>query len=154
VPSSERGGGVSKVGGEGRGGGVRGGLPSPPVSRTLLNFDPKCFDVVLSIVLANGCLFASFQKSDSVSIVGAAARHDRNAVCKAQVRVKRDLLQCQKRPTTVSKETYYSVKRDLLQCQKRPTTVSKETYYSVKRDLLQCQKRPTTVSKETYYSVK
>jgi len=29
------------------------------------------------------------------------------------------------------------VKRDLLQCQKRPTTVSKETYYSVKRDL-QC----------------
>jgi len=34
---------------------------------------------------------------------------------------KRDLLQCL-----------------LLQCQKRPTTVSKETYYSVKRDLLQC----------------
>ena len=32
--------------------------------------------------------------------------------------------------TIVSKETYYSVKRDLLQCQKRPTTVSKETYYS------------------------
>jgi len=46
--------------------------------------------------------------------------------------------------------SYYSVKRDLLQCQKRPTTVSKETYleigvmedraeqlsyYSVKRDL-------------------
>jgi len=37
----------------------------------------------------------------------------------------------------------------LCECQKRPTTVSKETYYSVKRDLLQCQKRPTTVSKET-----
>jgi len=35
----------------------------------------------------------------------------------------------------LSKETYYSVKRDLLQCQKRPTTVSKETYYNVKRDL-------------------
>ena len=34
-----------------------------------------------------------------------------------------DLLQCQKRPITVSKETCYSVKRDLLQCQ---------------RDLLQC----------------
>ncbi len=32
----------------------------------------------------------------------------------------------------------HSVKRDLLQCQKRPTTVSKETYYSVKRDLLHC----------------
>jgi hypothetical protein len=32
------------------------------------------------------------------------------------------------RATTMSKETYYSVKRDLLQCQKRPTTVSKETY--------------------------
>ena len=98
--------------------------------------------------------------------------------------VKRDLLLCQKRPTTVSKETYYY--RDLLQCQKRPTTVSKETYYyrdlllcqkrpttiskrvgqrgnrcggrlafdSIKRDLLLCHKRPTTVSKETYYSVK
>jgi len=36
---------------------------------------------------------------------------------------------------SMSKEPYYSVKRDLLQCQKRPTTVSKETYYSVKRDL-------------------
>jgi hypothetical protein len=44
--------------------------------------------------------------------------------------------------------------------QKRPTTVSKETYYSVKRYMhvlvlegdagIQCQKRPTTVSKETY----
>jgi hypothetical protein len=31
----------------------------------------------------------------------------------------------------VPKETYYSAKRDLLQCQKRPTTVSKETYYSI-----------------------
>ncbi len=29
----------------------------------------------------------------------------------------------------LASETYYSVKRDLLQCQKRPTTVSKETYY-------------------------
>ena len=47
------------------------------------------------------------------------------------------------------KETYYSVERDLLQCQKRPATVSKETCYSVERDLLQCRKRPTTVSKET-----
>ena len=62
-----------------------------------------------------------------------------------------------------SKETYYSVKRDLLQCQKRPdashgcshiqkrlVTVSKETYYSVKRDLIHhgcshIQKRPITV---------
>jgi hypothetical protein len=34
----------------------------------------------------------------------------------------------------VSKETY--------QCQKRPISVSKETYISVKRDLYQCQKRP------------
>ena len=34
-------------------------------------------------------------------------------------------------PSTVSKETYYSVKRDLLQCQKRPTPVSKETYSSM-----------------------
>jgi hypothetical protein len=64
------------------------------------------------------------------------------------------LKECQKRPITVSKDTYYSVKRHLLQCQKRPITVSKETYYSVKRDLLQCQKRPITVSKETYNSVK
>jgi hypothetical protein len=47
-------------------------------------------------------------------------------------------------PTTVSKETYYSVKRDLLQCQKRPTTchcLSVSVYlplriYLCKRDLL------------------
>jgi hypothetical protein len=61
--------------------------------------------------------------------------------------------------------SYYSVKRDLLQCQTRPITVSKETYYSVesvlsthiKRNLLHCQnrhrldahqKRPMPVSKE------
>ena len=55
-------------------------------------------------------------------------------------------IECQKRPITVSNETFYSVKRDL--------SVSKETYFSVNRDLLQCQKRPITVSKETYYSVK
>jgi hypothetical protein len=65
----------------------------------------------------------------------------------AALGVKRDLLQCQKRPATVSKETYYHIDT----CGVRrlrvayPTTVSKETYYSVKRDLLQCQKRPTTV---------
>jgi hypothetical protein len=60
----------------------------------------------------------------------------------------------QKRPITVSKDTYYSVKRDPIQYKyfllieadsMRPITVSKETYYSVKRDLLQCQKRPNTV---------
>jgi hypothetical protein len=48
---------------------------------------------------------------------------------------------CEKRPTTASKETYYSVKRDLLQCQKRPTTVSKETYYSVKVGSVQAHQR-------------
>ncbi len=31
----------------------------------------------------------------------------------------------------VSKESYDSVKRDLLQCQKRPTTVSKESYLCI-----------------------
>jgi hypothetical protein len=31
-------------------------------------------------------------------------------------------------------------------CQKRPSTLSKETYYSVKRDLVQCQKRPSTAN--------
>ena len=30
-----------------------------------------------------------------------------------------------------------------VQCQRRPTTVSKETYYSVKRDLLQCRMHQT-----------
>jgi hypothetical protein len=42
---------------------------------------------------------------------------------------------CHKRPTTEAKETYYRVKRDLLQGQKRPskeakrpTTEAKETY--------------------------
>jgi hypothetical protein len=74
------------------------------------------------------------------------------------------------RPTTLSKETYYTVKRDLLYCQKRPTILSKETYHTlkrdllkvsgpethctVKRDLLYCQKTPTILSKETYHTVK
>ena len=39
---------------------------------------------------------------------------------------------------------FVGIARDLVQCQKRPITVSKETYYSVKRDLVQCQKRPIT----------
>jgi hypothetical protein len=52
--------------------------------------------------------------------------------------VKRDLLQCQKRPVTGSKSFV------LYDCLKRPITMSKETYYNVKRDLLQCQKRPIT----------
>jgi hypothetical protein len=72
----------------------------------------------------------------------------------------------------VSKETYYSVKRDLLQCQTRPTTESKETYYSndtlykglfvwtffhQKIPLIDYQgetEENVIVSKETYYSVK
>ena len=33
----------------------------------------------------------------------------------------------------------YSVKRDLLLCQKRPITASKETYYNVKRDLFKSE---------------
>jgi hypothetical protein len=54
---------------------------------------------------------------------------------------KRDLLQCQKRPITVSKETYYSVKRDLLLMkQEKPDAVGEYQYQS-ERDLL--------VSKET-----
>jgi hypothetical protein len=46
----------------------------------------------------------------------------------------------------MSKETYYNVKRDLLQCGKRPTTMSKETYYNAESALLQCQKRPAASS--------
>jgi hypothetical protein len=42
----------------------------------------------------------------------------------------------------------YHPERDLIPCQKRPNTVSKETEYRVKRDLIPCQKRPNTVSKE------
>ena len=36
-------------------------------------------------------------------------------------------------PGPTQKETYYSVKRDLLQCQKRPTTVSKDTHSTVRQ---------------------
>jgi hypothetical protein len=80
--------------------------------------------------------------------------------------VKRDLLQCQKRPTgPIYVCMLQYVKRDPLQCQKRPITVSKETYWSYicvyvticagplfasKRDPLECQKRPIRVSKETH----
>jgi hypothetical protein len=86
--------------------------------------------------------------------------------------VKRDLLQCQKRPTTEWMWhllwylawcwEIYCVKRDLLQCQKRPTTewMWHLLWYlawcwdsaAQTIDIL-CQKRPTTVSKETYDSV-
>jgi len=52
----------------------------------------------------------------------------------------------QRRAAFVSGTMWYQT---LVQCQKRPSTVSKETQYSVKRDLVQCQKRPSTVSKET-----
>ena len=53
------------------------------------------------------------------------------------------------------KETQNSVKRDLAQCQKRPSVRAindkieaklakvKETQHSVKRELAQCQKRPS-----------
>ena len=85
---------------------------------------------------------------------GVPVEEEWGELCLNHLRYKRDLLQCQKRPSTVSKETCYSVKRDLLHCQKRPITESKETYYRVKRDILQSQKRPSTVSKETLYSVK
>ena len=50
-----------------------------------LRFDPKDFDVVLSIVFASGCLFASLQTCDDASISQLISRHDHNAVCKAQV---------------------------------------------------------------------
>ncbi len=52
---------------------------------------------------------------------------------------------CQKRPSTVSKETQYRLSASW-SIQKRPSIVSKETYYSVKRDLVQCQKRLSTGS--------
>jgi hypothetical protein len=84
----EGGGGGGGGGGEGEGEGEVGGRSE--VENELLKFDPKGFDVVLSIVFANGCLFASFQSRASVSI-GASARHDGTAVCKAQVR---DVVMC------------------------------------------------------------
>jgi hypothetical protein len=46
--------------------------------------------------------------------------------------VKRDLLQCQKRPTSVKRMSLYSNSAACVLCIK----MSKETYYSVKRDLL------------------
>ena len=71
--------------------------------------------------------------------------------------VKRDLLHSQKRPSTVSKETYYIAKRDLLHSQKKTTIYTSVritlNYLAIRRDSSRmCQKRPTTVSKETYYN--
>lgn len=51
---------------------------------TRVRFDPKDFDVVLSMVFADGCLFASLRTDVPTS--DSTSRHDRNAVCKAQVR--------------------------------------------------------------------
>ena len=82
------------------------------------------------------------------------------AVC---VRVKRDLLIWQKRPTYMAKEAYLHGKRGLLIWQKRPTNSSFTAcqvleFLSVrinasvrgKRGLLVWQKRPTYMAKEAY----
>ena len=83
-----------------------------------------------------------------------------------------NLPKCQKGPTLVSNETYYSVERDLL-CDRdclflthslsslshthsltHALSIELPRCFSVKRDLLQCQNKPTLVSNATYYSVK
>jgi len=54
---------------------------------------------------------------------------------------------------TMSKETYYSGKRDLLECQMRPSTVSNETYYSVETELLHGQSLWSYVSESRHASI-
>jgi len=54
---------------------------------------------------------------------------------------------------TMSKETYYSGKRDLLECQMRPSTVSNETYYSVETELLHGQSLWSYVSESSHASI-
>ena len=49
----------------------------------------------------------------------------------------------------MEKETYFNGKSDLLQWQKRPTSMAKETYFNGKNDLLQWQQRPTTHTPRT-----
>ena len=52
----------------------------------------------------------------------------------------------------MAKETYLNGKRDLLEWQKRPTSMAKATYFNGKRDLLQWQKRLTSMAKTTYFN--
>ncbi len=49
-----------------------------------------------------------------IDIVTLSSRCAKGTANVSALGVKRDLLQCQKRPTTVSKETYYSVKVGVL----------------------------------------
>jgi hypothetical protein len=53
------------------------------------------------------------------------AKHDMTGKLLRQRRSNRE---CQKRPTIVSKETYYSVKRDLLQCQEKQRRSNREGF--------------------------
>ncbi len=57
-------------------------------------------------------------------------------------RLQRNVLAHERQVGHLHKSSKVSNKRDLPRCQKRPTTVSKETYHSVKGDLPQCQKNP------------
>ena len=59
-----------------------------------------------------------------------------------------ETMRCQKRPTSMSKETHVDVKRDPRRCQKRPTSMSTETHVDVNRDPRRCQQRPTSTQRD------
>ena len=51
----------------------------------VLAFHPRDYDVVLSLVFADGCVFATVQPREKVHVGQVHVRHAHDAVCKAQV---------------------------------------------------------------------
>ena len=51
----------------------------------VLALHPRDYDVVLSLVFADGCVFASVQPREKVHVGQVHVRHAHDAVCKAQV---------------------------------------------------------------------
>jgi hypothetical protein len=48
-------------------------------------FDPRNYELVLSVVVTGGSIFASFQQRAKVCVGSTLIRHEKDAVCKAQV---------------------------------------------------------------------
>ena len=60
-------------------------LPKKKKALDVLAFHPRDYHVVLSLVFADGCVFASVQPREKVHVGQVHVRHAHDAVCKAQV---------------------------------------------------------------------
>jgi hypothetical protein len=120
APSSPRGG---RGGGGGRGGerqaaGAEVGVSAYELGARLRREEKKALDFEGKTILAPLTTVGTNSKKKKYSLTVALY-----STCTRALTVDATL-----KGICLSKETSYSVKRDLLQCQKRPLTVSKETY--------------------------